>query len=132
MRWRALLLVGALVVAAIAAAAQSSPGVYALTPPRPTVAGEAIWLKLTVGPLPRGTVLRVSTEDGRPVGTIAPFGAAASQSVQDHLLALPTTASAGAAVRLRIELQDPNGTSRAPAPGEVRGVTLVYVPVTNR
>jgi hypothetical protein len=130
MRWRPICLVGMLLLAGAADQAEPSD-VIVLTPPRAAVAREAIWLKVTVGPLPRGALLRVTTEDGRPVGTISPFGATARQTSQDYTLPLPKSAGAGAPVRLRLELQEPNGTSRAPKPGEVLGVSPVYVPVSD-
>jgi hypothetical protein len=130
MRWHPICLVGMLLLVGPAGAAESS-GVIELTPPRAAVAREAIWLKVTIGRLPRGALLRVTTEDGRLVGTISPFGATLGQAAQEYTLALPRNVTEGAVVRLRLDLEEPNGTSRAPNSGEVLGVALVYVPVSN-
>src|SRR4029077_831293 len=129
MRWRPICVGGMLLLAA-AANGQEPSDVIVLTPPRAAVAHEAMWLKVTVGHVPRGSLLRVTTEDGRPVGTISSFGTVAVQTPQDYTLPLPQSAS-GKAVRLRIELQETGGISRPPNPGEVLGVALVYVPTSN-
>jgi hypothetical protein len=125
MRWLLVCLVGML----LPAGAEPSD-IILLTPPRAAVAKEAIWLKVTVGILPRGSLLRVTTEDGQPVGTISPFGAMVGQTFQDYTLPLPKRVTEGGAVRLRIEIQE-KGMSRTPKLGEVLDVALVYVPISN-
>ncbi len=99
-----------------------------LTPSRTAEPHEAIWLKVTVGPLPRGSWLSVIDEDGKLVGTITPFGAGVGQTSVDYTLPLPKSATSGGPVRLRIEMLKPGGASRPPTPSEVLGVQLVYVP----
>ena len=126
MRWPLIYFVGMLLLAGA-----DPSDIIVLTPPRAAVAHEAIWLKVTVGTLPRGSLLRVTTEDGQPVGTISYFGTTAGQTFQDYTLPLPKSATEGGVVRLRIEMHEQKGTSRAPKPGEVLDVALVYVPVTN-
>ena len=49
----------------VVARGESQPGVIELPLPRTPSPGEEIWLQLRVGPLPRGTEIRVSTVDGR-------------------------------------------------------------------
>jgi hypothetical protein len=104
--------------------------IVALTPPRAAAAHEAIWLKVTVGPLPRGSLLRVTTEDDRPVGTISPFGTMAAQAPSNYTLPLPKSAS-GEAVRLRIQIREASGILRPPNSSELLDVVLVYVPTSN-
>ena len=58
----------------------------------------AVLLLLTAGSLPRGSILRVTTEDGRPIGAITPFGATPGQAVQEYTLALPKSVTGGAVV----------------------------------
>jgi hypothetical protein len=130
MRWLLICLVGLRLLVGAAGAMESS-GVIELTPPRTVIAREAVWLKVTVGRFPRGALLRVTTEDGRLVGTISPFGATLGQTSQEYTLALPKEVTEGEVVRLRMEMEEPSGTSRQPRPGEVLGVALAYVPVSN-
>jgi len=99
-----------------------------LTPSRAADPHEAIWLKVTVGPLPRGSRLSVTDEDGELVGTISPFGAAVGQTSVDYTLPLPKSASSGGPVRLRMEMLKPGDAARPPTPSELLGVQLVYIP----
>lgn len=130
MRWHAGGLVGLLLLAGAAGAAESA-GTYVLTPPRAAAAREALWVRVTVGVLPRGALMRVTTHDGRLIGTISPFGTAPGQGPQTYTLALPNDAAAGGAIRLRIEIRPRGGAWRAPTPDEVLSVTPAYVPVSN-
>ena len=104
--------------------------VVTLAVPRAAVAHEAIWLKLTVASLPRGSLLRVSTDEDRPIGTVSPFGATA-RTPQEYTLPLGKDVVAGGTVRLRIQMQEPNGTLRAPTPSELLSSTLIYLPAGN-
>jgi len=115
----------------LAAIAAEPSDVTVLTPPRAAIAHEAIWLKVTVGFLPRSSLLRITTDDGQPVGTISPFGTTPVQTPQDYMLPLPKSATVSEAVRLRIQIQEANGTSRTPKPSEVLGVALIYVSVSD-
>ena len=99
-----------------------------LTPSRAADPHEAIWLKVTVGPLPRGSRLSVTDEDGKLVGTISPFGAAVGQTSVDYTLPLPKSASSGGPVRLRMEMVRPGDAARPPTTSELLGVQLVYIP----
>ncbi|MFZ0206409.1 MAG: hypothetical protein WAL59_09880 [Roseiarcus sp.] len=102
-----------------------------LTPSRAADPHEAIWLEVTVGPLPRGSRLSVTDEDGKLVGTITPFGATVGQTSLDYTLPLPKSDASGGPVRLRMEMLKPGDASRPPTPSEVLGVQLVYVPVSD-
>ena len=102
-----------------------------LTPSRAADPHEAIWLEVTVGPLPRGSRLSVTDEDGKLVGTIIPLGAGVGQTSLDYTLPLPKSDASGGPVRLRMEMLKPGDASRPPTPSEVLGVQLVYVPVSD-
>jgi hypothetical protein len=128
MRWYPLWFVGMCLLAGTAHGAELFESIT-LTPPRAAAPREAIWLKVTAGSLPRGSILRVTTEDGRPIGAITPFGATPGQTVQDYTLPLPKSVTDAAVIRLRIQMQQPNSTSRAPTPGELLGTSLIYVPI---
>lgn len=123
------ILVGMAMLAWVSQALGSeSSTVITLTPPRAALAQEALWLKVTVGVLPRGALLRINREDGRPVGSVAPHGGTAALIPQDYTLALPKDIVADGTVRLRLQMRTSDGNLRAPTPKEVLGTELVYVP----
>ena len=127
------ILIGIAMLAGVSQALGSeSSTVITLTPPRAALAQEALWLKLTVGVLPRGALLRINREDGRPVGSVAPHGGTAALIPQDYTLALPNDIVADGAVRLRLQMRTSDGNLRAPTPKEVLGTELVYVPADRR
>ena len=126
MRWRPISLASMLWLAGCEAEPSK---LLVLTPSRAADPHEAIWLKVTVGPLPRGSRLNVTDEDGKLVGTISPFGAGVGQTSVDYTLPLPKSDASGGPVRLRMEMLKPGDASRPPTPSEVLGVQLVYVPV---
>jgi hypothetical protein len=96
--------------------------------PRAPAAGEDVWLQLRVGPLPRGTEIRVSTSDGVLVGTASPFGAPQSQGPATYTIPLPKAAIVAGSVRLRLDVDQPGLPGRAPRPGEILDATLIYLP----
>jgi hypothetical protein len=128
MRWYPVWFVGMCLLAGTAHAAEPYESIV-LAPPRAAASREAIWLKVTTGSLPRGSILRVTTEDGRSIGAITPFGATPGQAAQEHTLPLPKSVTGGACVWLRIQVHQPNGAARAPTAGELLGTSLIYVPV---
>ena len=128
MRWRPISLASMLLLAGCEAEPSK---LLVLTPSRAADTHEAIWLKVTVGPLPRGSRLNVTDEDGKLVGTISPFGAGVGQTSVDYTLPLPKSDASGGPVRLRMEMATPGAAARQPTPSEVLGVQLVYVPVSD-
>src|SRR3954453_8179321 len=120
----ALLCVFAALAPGAVARGESRPGVVELPLPRKPAPGEDVWLQLRVGPLPRGTEIRVSTADGVLVGTASPFGAPRSQSTATYTIPLPKTAIRGGerqvAPRCRsggsAEPRGPAGRSRGKPP----------------
>ena len=130
MRWHLVCLFSACLLAGTAYGAEPSQPIV-LTPPRAVAPHEVIWLKVTAGSLARGSILRVTTEDGRPIGTIEPSGMRPGQAGLDYTLPLPKSVTDGAAVRLRIQIQPPNGAPRAPTSDELLGTSLIYVPVSD-
>jgi hypothetical protein len=123
----ALLCVFAALAPGAVARGESQPGVVELPLPRPPAPGEDVWLQLRVGPLPRGTEIRVSTADGVLVGTASPFGAPRSQGAATYTIPLPPTAIVRGSIRLRLDVDQAGAPSRAAQPGEVEA-TLLFVP----
>jgi len=97
--------------------------------PRPPAAGEAVWLEVRVGTLGRGDI-EISTRDGRPIGSVSSFGGARGQAGATYTVPLPQSEIVNGRVQLRLEVDQPGQPARAPKPGEVDGVKLIYVPVS--
>jgi hypothetical protein len=97
---------------------------------RPAAAHEAVWLEIRVGALVRGGQLRVRTAAGELVGTVAPFGAVARSQGGTYKFPLPQGAVVDGRVQLCLDAEAPGIAARAPQPGEVDAVTLIYVPVS--
>jgi hypothetical protein len=101
-----------------------------LTVPVATGTDEAVWLDATVGALPRGSFLNIETEDGRLIGTISPYGVTAL-TPQTYKLVLPKDTVKGSALRIRVQIQQPDGTLRVPMSRELLGVKLARVNTDN-
>ncbi|MDC7789871.1 hypothetical protein PQJ75_14095 [Rhodoplanes sp. TEM] len=113
---------------ASAAAEDAGGGRVELVLPRPASPGEEVWLQVKTGALPRGAAVEVATEDGTPVGSVSPFGAAAVRHGASYTIPLPAGAVRDGRLTLRVEIEQPGAAARAPQAGEVT-VTPVYVPV---
>ena len=105
-----------------------------LSLPRPASASEAVWLEVRGGKLPHGADIVVSTREGELLGTVSLVGG--SQGSQgtgtfSSLLPLPKSAIVNGQINLTIEVDAPGGSVRAPRPGEVESIELIYVPVGN-
>jgi hypothetical protein len=114
-----------------AAGSEIRPGLVELELERPPAPREAVWIQVRAAPLPRGVEIRVSTRDGTLLGTVSSFGAPRGREIATYAIPLPETAIASNRVRLRLEVDEPGAPVRAPRPGEVEGVDLVYVPISN-
>jgi hypothetical protein len=112
------------------AASGTHPDMVELALPRPPGDGEAIWVEIRAGALPRGAEIEVRTGDGARLGTVSPFGTARGQAAT-YTIPLPKSAIAGGRVELHLEVEEPGAPARAPMPGEVESVTLIYLPVSN-
>lgn len=110
-------------------AVATPPGTVELTLPRPAAHDEAVWLQVRTGPLAGGAEIHVSTSDGVFLGTVSPFGGRRDQGAT-YTIPLPKTAIRDGRIRVRLDVHAPEGRARAPRPGEVEDVTLIYVPVT--
>jgi hypothetical protein len=94
--------------------------------------GEAVWVQIGAGVLPRGTEIRVSTPDGVLLGTVSSFPALRGQEeTVTHTIPLPQNIITGGPVRLLLEVEAPGKPARAPQPGEINNIDLIYVPISN-
>src|SRR4051812_26732866 len=75
-------------VTGAAAMENAQLGLVELALPRAPV-GEAVWVRILIGALPRGARLRVSTPDNVSIGSLAPFGVLRGQEMLSYDLPLP-------------------------------------------
>ena len=102
--------------------------VYSADPPMTTVilphapkAGEAVFLEIKLGDLPRGTKIEFSDSHGRPMGAISPFGRRTGSEAGAYTIPVPASAVSGSRVSPRIVVND-GKQKRVPISGEVRSV----------
>jgi hypothetical protein len=96
-----------------------------LTAPHPLRAGEAAAVELELGSLGRGRVVTVTTTDGRPLGTVSPFGARVGQPGGTYTLPVPPDAIRDGKLTVRLTIsQGGGGPPRAPTAEEVPSVRL--------
>jgi hypothetical protein len=93
--------------------------------PRPLRAGEAAAVEVQLGPLSRGRVVTVTTADGRPLGTVSPFGVRVGQPGGTYTLPVPPDAIRDGKLTVRLTIsQGGGGPPRAPTAEEVPRVEL--------
>ncbi len=114
-----------------AIAEEIQPGLIELELERPAAPQEAVWIQVHAGALPRGVEIRVSTRDGTLLGTVSSFGTPRGSEIVTYAIPLPETAIVNNRVQLRLEVDEPGAPVRAPRPGEVESVNLVYIPISN-
>lgn len=125
-------LVAAVVAAVMGAfAAQSSPAqegrMIELALPRPAARGEAVQLRVTVGPLAPGSRLAVVSEDGEILGAVAPFSQRGGGSTT-ATIPIPRTAIVDGRLRARLQVVEPGAPPRPARDDEVRELHLVLAP----
>ena len=84
---------------------------------------EIAWLVVTLGAMPRGAGIRITTPAGRPLGVISAYGIRPGQESGTYSVPLPPYAISGRRVSLRVAIEY-NGKLRAPTKKEVKKVQL--------
>jgi hypothetical protein len=87
---------------------------------------EAASLLVTLGAIPRGDEIRITTPSGRPLGVISPYGIPAGSEVGTYVLPLPAEAISGRHVCVRLSVIR-NGKRRAPTTKEVKRLRVEIV-----
>ena len=126
--WSDLLSTAALALLALvaphgsAAEAQRAEREIVLNLPRPLGAGETAFIEIEVGAVGRGRI-EVTTDTGRALGVVSPFGVRAGQNAGTYTLPVPATAIRDGRVAVRLTMQA-RRNDRPPTAQEVRGVKL--------
>jgi hypothetical protein len=112
----------ALVAPQNAAQGQRADSEIVLNLPRPIGAGETAFIEVQVGPIGRAQI-EVTTDTGRPLGTLSPFGARAGQDAGTFTLPVPPSALRDGRIAVRLTVRQ-GDSRRPPTVQEVRGVRL--------
>ena len=94
-----------------------------LTLPHALRAGETATLLVSVGVIPKGARIEVTTSSGRHLGTISPYGIRAGREAGTYTVPLPRDVITGRRVCVLLSLAF-GDTRRAPAEREVRRVRV--------
>ena len=92
---------------------------------RPPAAPAGAFLEVEVGALPAGRQVDVTTPSGVPIGTIAPFGAAARGSGGVYALPVPAGAIQDRTLSVRVTIIGGGEPARAPTTTEVTNLKLL-------
>jgi hypothetical protein len=123
-------LLAAMSVVFAPAADASQQNLLELTLPREPTHDEVVWLEIQAGVLAPGTVIRVSSSDGKLFGSVSPYGSARNARSVTYLVPLPKTAVVDGRIRVRLTVEQPGKLGRAPRADEVENVVPVYMPIT--
>jgi hypothetical protein len=96
-----------------------------LTLPSPLKAGASAWLVIEVGPLDPGQRVRVTTDSGELIGTVAPFGATERRNAGVYSFPVPPVEVRDGALRVLVTVTQSNAAPRTPSATEVRSVRLL-------
>ena len=84
---------------------------------------ETAALLVTLGILPRGDEVRITTTFGRLLGVLSPYGIRTGQEAGTYVVPLPAAAISGRRLSLRLSV-NAAGKQRAPAKNEVKRVRV--------
>jgi hypothetical protein len=94
-----------------------------LTLPHALRQGETAWLLVEVGAM-NGDQILLTTQDGKPLGMISPYGTRSDQTTGTYTVPVPADAFHNGRVALRLSVSQASGAQRAPTADEVNSVRL--------
>jgi hypothetical protein len=95
--------------------------------PHPLQDGDAAWLELKLGIIPRGERIEISTPEGRFLGAISPYGIRAGREAGIYTVPLPPDTISDNHVSLRLSVTESGHEERAPTADEVKNISLKIV-----
>jgi hypothetical protein len=84
---------------------------------------ESVSLLVTIGVIPRGDEIKITTTSGRRLGVISPYGIRTGNEAGTYVVPLPVEAISGRRLSLRLSVIT-NGRQRAPTNKEVKSVRV--------
>jgi hypothetical protein len=92
--------------------------------PRALETSETVLVEVRLGMLPRGMEIEVSTASGRELGVISPHGVPTGNEAGTYTLPIPPDVFGNGYATIRLAINEPNRTRRAPTEDEVKSVRL--------
>jgi hypothetical protein len=86
--------------------------------------GETAWLLVEVGAIGHDQI-QLMTQDGRPLGTLSPFGVRSGQAAGIYTVPVPTEALNDGWLALRLSVTQSGHAPRAPTTEEVKSLRLL-------
>jgi hypothetical protein len=86
--------------------------------------GETAWLLVAVGMIGHNQI-QLTTQSGKDLGTISPFGIRSGQAAGTYTIPVPAEALSGRRLILRLSVPQADGLQRATTTEEVKSVRLV-------
>jgi len=103
-----------------------APGdVATLALPRSRDIGESVFLEVRVGRLGSGQEIELSTDAGRPLGVISPYGIGPGREAGTYVVPLPAHAVRDGRVRVRLRVIRAGAAPRRADASEVRNLRIV-------
>ena len=124
---RILALVLAGLVGTSAAAMSEDYQAIELSTPRALNAGETVQLRIAAR-LQRGARIKVTTDTGRDLAIVAPFGQDITGSPVRATIPVPNSVMTGGRLNARVQVIEPGLAPRPPRPGEIERIDLVTMP----
>jgi hypothetical protein len=102
--------------------------------PKSAAREDRVWLELKVGALTKGTEIEARTADGRLLGVISPYGqtSRSAETVSIYTIPVPRDAFDKGRLRLRLIVDAPDRSQRAPTKRDIRSVRLKVSPAEVR
>ncbi|MFZ1220587.1 MAG: hypothetical protein WAO00_14935 [Chthoniobacterales bacterium] len=92
--------------------------------PRALETGETVLVEVQLGTLPRGLEIEITTASGRELGVISPHGIRTGNEAGTYTLPIPPDVFSKGRAIIRLSINEPNHTRRAPNEDEVKSVRL--------
>ena len=92
--------------------------------PRPLETGETVLVEVQLGTLPRGREIEITTESGQELGVISPHGVRTGHEAGTYSLPIPPNVFRNQHAIIRLSINQPDRTRRAPTAGEVKSVRV--------
>jgi hypothetical protein len=92
--------------------------------PRALERGEILLVEVQLGTLPRGKEIEITTASGRELGVISPHGIRTGNAAGTYTLPIPPDVFTKGRAVIRLSINQPDRTRRAPTADEVKSVRV--------
>jgi hypothetical protein len=117
--------IAAATLVALTLEACAAEGDRLLVLPRHLQPGETAVIEVQVGGIVRGQEIHITTDSGRELGVISPFGVKSGQPAGTYPIPVPPGAVEGRDVTVHLTITGNGAQPRAPTAQEIRSVEIV-------